>query len=143
MRLNLGGLPILLVNVDEPVIYINPPNSVVRDSAASRNSVVAMPLSFEASIGTSTKDFRRVSNHVPPGGIISVEDILRMRGNKFCLSKSPSSTQWPCPCDCETKWANCNVIRPRVAQAQYESFPCYFLLLYPSPSHILDTVSRS
>ena len=45
------------------------PKRVVNDSAASRNSDVGMALPLEESTGTSTKDFLRVSNHVPPGGI--------------------------------------------------------------------------
>ncbi len=54
------------------------PKSVVVASAASRNSLVAIPWSLE-STGTSVKDFRCVSNQVPPGGIrmvlaIAVDD---------------------------------------------------------------------
>lgn len=45
------------------------PNMVVRDSAASRNSVVWMALFLSASIGTSVKDFLNVSRRVPSGGI--------------------------------------------------------------------------
>jgi hypothetical protein len=41
----------------------HPPKSVVVDSAASRNSLVAIPLSL-GSIGTSLKDFLWVSNQV-------------------------------------------------------------------------------
>lgn len=44
------------------------PKSVVNDSAASRNSVVEMALSFSLSTGTSVKDFLSVSRKVPPGG---------------------------------------------------------------------------
>jgi hypothetical protein len=44
------------------------PNRVVNDSAASRNSVVAMALSFSLLTGTSVKDFLSVSRKVPPGG---------------------------------------------------------------------------
>lgn len=44
------------------------PNNVVNDSAASRNSVVAIALSFSLSTGTSVKDFFNVSRKVPPGG---------------------------------------------------------------------------
>lgn len=47
---------------------------MVKDSAASRNSVVAIPLSL--SMGTSTKDFRKVSNQVPSGGMTNVEDMI-------------------------------------------------------------------
>lgn len=44
------------------------PKRVVNDSAASRNSVVAIALSFSLFIGTSVKDFFRLSRKVPPGG---------------------------------------------------------------------------
>jgi len=44
------------------------PKRVVNDSAASRNSDVDTALSFEASTGTSVKDFLSVSRKVPPGG---------------------------------------------------------------------------
>lgn len=46
---------------------ISPPNKVVRLSAASRNSVVAMP--FPSKIGTSVKDFRMVDKKVWPWGM--------------------------------------------------------------------------
>lgn len=46
------------------------PNSVVKLSAASRKAVVSMALSWLAFTGTSTKDFLRVSNQVPPGGYV-------------------------------------------------------------------------
>ena len=45
-----------------------PPNSVVKLSAASRNSVVEIALSLEESRGTSTKLLLTVSKNVPPGG---------------------------------------------------------------------------
>lgn len=51
------------------------PKRVVSDSAASRNTVVGIALSLLASTGTSTKDFRRVSNHVPPVGNEELEGI--------------------------------------------------------------------
>ena len=44
------------------------PKSVVNDSAASRKSEVGMALPLAVSTGTSTNDFLRVSNQVPPGG---------------------------------------------------------------------------
>jgi hypothetical protein len=44
------------------------PKRVDKLSAASRNSVVEMALSLEASTGTSTKLFLTVSKKVPPGG---------------------------------------------------------------------------
>lgn len=63
------------------------PKMVIRDSAASRKSVVAMALSLSASMGTSAKDFLKVSTMVPPGGmtgadmlgdaVLSVEDWRR------------------------------------------------------------------
>lgn len=43
---------------------VSSPNKVVSDSAASRNSVVEIPLSLAASTGTSAKDFWIVSNQV-------------------------------------------------------------------------------
>lgn len=46
------------------IMAVSLPNKVVNDSAASRNSVVEMPLSLAASIGTSAKDFWIVSNQV-------------------------------------------------------------------------------
>ena len=45
------------------------PKSVVKLSAASRNSLVDMALSLLLSTGTSTKDFLMVSKKVPPAGI--------------------------------------------------------------------------
>ena len=47
---------------------LDEPKSVVRDSAASRKSLVGMALSFWASTATSTKDLWSVSNQVPPAG---------------------------------------------------------------------------
>lgn len=44
------------------------PNMPVRDSEASRNSVVEMALFFSASTGTSVNDCLKVSRTVPPGG---------------------------------------------------------------------------
>lgn len=49
------------------------PKMVVRLSAASKNSVVPMALSLSASMGTSTKDFLRVSTKVPPAGITTAD----------------------------------------------------------------------
>lgn len=51
------------------------PNRVVNDSAASRNSVVEMALSFSLSTGTSVKDLLSVSRKVPPGGYALVVAI--------------------------------------------------------------------
>lgn len=45
------------------------PKRVVKDSAASRKSLVATALSLAASIGTSTNDFGKVSSQVLPGGM--------------------------------------------------------------------------
>ena len=47
---------------------VSSPNSVVRDSAASRKSLVGMALSLLAWTGTSSKVLWSVSNHVPPDG---------------------------------------------------------------------------
>jgi hypothetical protein len=47
---------------------IDIPNSVTKLSAASRNSVVGIALSFPSSTGTSVKFFLSVSKKVPPGG---------------------------------------------------------------------------
>ena len=44
------------------------PKSVVRDSAASRKSLVGMALSLLAWTGTSSKVLWSVSNQVPPEG---------------------------------------------------------------------------
>ena len=52
------------------------PKRVVNDSAASRNSDVATALSFEASTGTSVKDFLSVSRKVPPGGYAFVVAMI-------------------------------------------------------------------
>jgi hypothetical protein len=49
---------------------VNIPKKVVRDSQASRNSVVATALSFSALMGTSTKDLLKVSRSVDPGGMV-------------------------------------------------------------------------
>jgi hypothetical protein len=43
---------------------------VVRDSAASRNSVVEIALSFCGSTGKSVKDCLKVSRRVLPGSIV-------------------------------------------------------------------------
>jgi hypothetical protein len=61
------------------------PKIVVRDSAASRNSAVEMALSFSASMGTSTKDFLRVSTKVPPAGMTVAEAILVTGGRDRTL----------------------------------------------------------
>lgn len=51
-------------------------NIEVKDSAASRNSVVEMALSFSASIGTSTKDRLKVESSVAPWGTAGVDMML-------------------------------------------------------------------
>lgn len=38
--------------------------------------MVAIPLSFAVSMGTSAKDFFIVSNQVPPGGMTAAEDMF-------------------------------------------------------------------
>lgn len=55
------------------------PNKVVRDSVASRNSLVETALSFSLSTGTSVKDFFTVSRKVPPGGYAFVDAIMVLR----------------------------------------------------------------
>jgi hypothetical protein len=67
MPLILAHLPQLLELVEEMGVKVIP-KRVVNDSAASRNSVVEMALSFSLSTGTSVKDFLNVSRKVPPGG---------------------------------------------------------------------------
>ena len=64
------------------------PKIVVKDSAASRNSVVEMALSFSAFTGTSLKDFLKVSRMVPPGGI-STADMMNIKKER-CLG----SNEW-------------------------------------------------
>ena len=62
------------------------PKMVVRDSAASRNWVVAIALSFSASTGTVVKDCLKVSTMVPPGGMTGADmmtDILGMNCRSF------------------------------------------------------------
>ena len=59
-----------------PMRQVNIPNRVVKASAASRNSVVAIALSLATSTGTSANDFFMESNQVPPGGTIAADDIL-------------------------------------------------------------------
>lgn len=49
---------------------------VVRDSAASRNSVVEIALSLLLSMGTSTNDFLKVWRRVPPAGKAGVDMII-------------------------------------------------------------------
>lgn len=58
---------------------MNPPKRVVKDSAASRKSLVEMALSLAASIGTSTKDFCKVSSQVLPGGMTGADMIAKNR----------------------------------------------------------------
>lgn len=53
---------------DNPV-----PNMVVKDSAASRNCVVAIALPLSASMGTLTKDCLKVCTMVPPGGMTGAD----------------------------------------------------------------------
>jgi hypothetical protein len=56
---------------------IHVPKSVLRLSAASRNSVVEIALSLDASTGTSTKLFLTVSKKVPPGGYAAAAAIVK------------------------------------------------------------------
>lgn len=55
------------------------PNIVVRDSAASKNSLVDTALFFSLSTGTSVKDLFTVSRKVPPGGYAFVDAIVILR----------------------------------------------------------------
>jgi hypothetical protein len=54
------------------------PNRPVSDSAACRKSVVLMALLLAASTGTSVKFFLIVSKKLPPGGYVSVADIVNV-----------------------------------------------------------------
>lgn len=54
------------------------PKMVVRDSAASRNSVVRTALPLASSIGTSTKDLLKVDTMVLPGGMTGADIIGRL-----------------------------------------------------------------
>lgn len=53
---------------------------VVRDSAASRNSVVLMALSLSASMLTSAKDLRKVWTMVAPGGMAGPDMMMDLFG---------------------------------------------------------------
>lgn len=53
------------------------PKRVVKDSAASRKSLVAIALSLAVSTGTSTNDFCKVSSQVLPGGITGADMIAK------------------------------------------------------------------
>lgn len=55
----------------------------MKDSAASRNSLVDTALSLAASIGTSTKDFCKVSSQVLPGGMTGA-DMIAERSIDIC-----------------------------------------------------------
>lgn len=48
---------------------------VVKDSAASRNSVVEMALSLSASTGTSTKERLKVESRVAPSGTAGADMV--------------------------------------------------------------------
>lgn len=71
---------IFAIITPEPEVAGNLPKRVVNDSAASRKSEVGMALPLEESTGTSTKDFLRVSNQVPPGGIAAWNAIVSSNG---------------------------------------------------------------
>jgi len=51
------------------------PNSVARDSAASKNLLVLMALSLVSSTGTSVKEALMVSKNVPPGGYVGADMV--------------------------------------------------------------------
>lgn len=76
---------IFAIIAPEPEVAGNLPKRVVNDSAASRKSEVGMALPLEESTGTSTKDFLRVSNQVPPGGIAAWNAIVSSNG---CCGRS-------------------------------------------------------
>lgn len=63
----------------------------MRDSAASKNSVVLMALSLSASTLTSVKDLLMVSSQVPPGGNVVAAAILRVEELRNECGMSPGS----------------------------------------------------
>lgn len=68
-----GKTVLVSISVWESQVTAELPNSLTRDSAASRNSVVEIALSLDSSMGTSLKDLFMVSSHVPPSGATEVE----------------------------------------------------------------------
>lgn len=58
---------------------VDEPKSEVSDSAASKNCCVAMALPLDLSTGTSENERLIVSKKVPPGGYVSVADMVMMR----------------------------------------------------------------
>lgn len=73
-----------------PIAYL--PNSVVRLSAASRKAVVSMALSLLAFTGTSTKDFLRVSNQVPPTGYVVFAAIIAVAADCAVCARCSEQT---------------------------------------------------
>lgn len=63
------------------------PNRVVNDSAASRNSVVEIALSFSLLTGTSVNDLLTVSRKVPPGGYALVAAMFVCTFENLRISK--------------------------------------------------------
>ena len=61
------------------------PKRPVSDSAACRKSVVLMALPLAASTGTSVKFFLMVSKKLPPGGYVSVADIVSVYLSGECI----------------------------------------------------------
>lgn len=65
------------------------PKRLVKDSAASRKSLVATALSLAASTGTSTNDFCKVSSQVLPGGMTGA-DMIAQRSIANCHRREES-----------------------------------------------------
>jgi len=70
------------------------PKRPVSDSAACRKSVVLMALPLAASTGTSVKLFLMVSKKLPPGGYVSVADILGVYCLKVCMDETKTRCHW-------------------------------------------------
>jgi hypothetical protein len=73
--LNLGHLG-LSATASSVWGILSVPNKVVRDSEASKNSLVDIALSFSLSTGTSVNDLLMLSRKVPPGGYALVDAIV-------------------------------------------------------------------
>ncbi len=73
------------------------PKRDVSESAESRKSVVGIALSWAASIGTSAKDFFRVSNQVPRDGkdcaVAAME--VELRYSTLVVYESRVAAFWP------------------------------------------------
>jgi hypothetical protein len=78
---------------------VNVPNMVVRDSAASRNSVVETAFPLDSSMGTLVKVPLKVSRMVPPSGITAVVAMVSGRREKEGMERrrvwnGTSSSGW-------------------------------------------------